>query len=117
MLPPPPPPAAPMARPVTIIRTGDMSGNGGGGLGPSPPASNTPPLNSNDSNNGARESRPAPLSPTSQGSDNSSPPRSFSVSRDYSLSHLHSQSTGQVRSAESKNAEIYPYIPFPCILH
>lgn len=88
-----PPPSAPMARPVTIIRSTDM---GNSGLGGSPPSSNTPPPLSNDS--GGRDSRGGggSLSP-SQGNDSSPSPRSsFPVSRDYSLSHLHSQSSGQV---------------------
>ncbi|CAG7785225.1 unnamed protein product [Allacma fusca] len=99
--PPPPPPAAPMARPVTIIRSTEIGG--GSGLGTSPPASNTPPLTSSESNSAARESR-GPLSPNSQGNDpNPSPRSSFPVSRDYSLSHLHSQSSGQLFSYSNIN--------------
>jgi len=107
MLPPPPPPTAPMARPVTIIRSTEMGGSSG--LGTSPPASNTPPLNSSDSTGGARESRSGQLSPSSQGSDSSSSSR-FSVSRDYSLSHLHSQSSGQVHYVQKTCITIIFYI-------
>lgn len=100
MLPPPPPPTAPMARPVTIIRSTELGGSSG--LGASPPASNTPPLSSSDSTGGAREPRGGQLSPSSQGNDSSSSSRSsFSVSRDYSLSHLHSQSSGQVHYVQT----------------
>lgn len=109
MLPPPPPPTAPMARPVTIIRSTEMGGSSG--LGASPPASNTPPLSSSDSTGGARESRGGgQLSPTSQGNDSSSSSRSsFAVSRDYSLSHLHSQSSGQVHYVQTI---LHSYIHF-----
>lgn len=96
---PPPPPSGPMARPVTIIRSTDMSGNSGHGNSP-PHSSNTPPLTSNqESSNGGRDSRS--LSPTvQQGNDQSPSSRSsFVVSRDYSLSHLHSQPSGQVSIA------------------